>query len=93
MASHQSVQSRRGVRGGGRGKNHENEQQQLKYSVHYPLCKYVTKIGKREKNMSDSCLWNPSKCKLNFTGSYMRFKAHFLWLEGNNAVHQFKKIP
>jgi len=31
-------------------------------------------------------------CKINFTGSYTRVKAHFLWLEGDNGVHHCKKI-
>jgi hypothetical protein len=26
------------------------------------------------------------------TGSYMRVKAHFLWLEGDNGVHHCKSI-
>jgi hypothetical protein len=96
MASHQSVQSGHGVHGGrsggGRGSNHENEQQQQKYSVDSPLWKYVTKIGKKEKNTGGSCLWNCNKCKVSFTGSYTRVKAHFLWLEGDNGVHHCKSI-
>jgi hypothetical protein len=84
MAFHQSVQSGHGVRSGrngGIGSHQENEQQQ-----HSPLWKYVTKIGKKEKNTGGSCLWNCNKCKTNVTGSYTRVKAHFLWLEGDNGI-------
>jgi hypothetical protein len=52
----------------------------------------VTKIGRKEKNTGGSCLWNCNKCKVNFTGSYTRVKAHFLWLEGDNGVHHCKSI-
>jgi hypothetical protein len=99
MASRHAVQSGHGGRsgrsGGGRGtgtseSRQENEQQN--FPVDSPLWRYVTKIGKKEKNTGGSCLWNCNKCKVNFTGSYTRVKAHFLWLEGDNGVHHCKKI-
>ena len=53
----------------------------------------MTKVGKKEKNNGGgSYLWNCNMCKINFTGSYTRVKAHFLWLEGDNGVHHCKKI-
>jgi hypothetical protein len=67
MASRLLVQSGHGIHGGrsggGRGNSdhQEDERQQQKYPVDSPLWKYVTKIGKKEKNMGGSCLWNCSK--------------------------------
>jgi hypothetical protein len=47
---------------------------------------------KKEKNSSGNFLCNCSKWKPNFTGSYKRVKAHFIWLQGDHGVHHCKKI-
>ena len=92
MESHQAVQSR-GGRGTGTQQTRNVQQQTLPaYPVDSPLWKYVTKIGPKEKNKGGgSCLWNCKRCKINFIASYLRVKAHFLWLEGDHAVHYWKK--
>jgi hypothetical protein len=49
-------------------------------------------IVKMEKNSNGNFLCNCSKWKPNFTGSYKRVKAHFIWLQGDHGVHHCKKI-
>lgn len=94
--SRQSVQPRQGGRGtGSNDRRQENVQQPPSPTnpVDSPLWKYVTKIGKKEKKSGGGTyLWNCNMCKKNFTGSYTRVKAHFLWLLGDNGVHHCKSI-